>query len=173
MDYDVTSTDAISFSTAFTRSVEIRGACRDSRNASSAIVRHSLLVVDAGVQRDSVLLLTNSARSSAGGPGLVLDALLTAVAHAHARDMAERAYFDHTSPEGKTFSQRLRESGASYSTAGENIARNFSAKGAVDAWLNSTGHRQNMLNPAFRRLGVGVFRTLSSPYTYYVQVFTN
>jgi uncharacterized protein YkwD len=87
--------------------------------------------------------------------------------------MAERGYFSHTTPEGKTFTQRLRESGASYSTAGENIAGNHSAKGAVDAWLASTGHRQNMLNPAFRRLGVGVFRTPTSPYTYYVQVFTN
>jgi uncharacterized protein YkwD len=87
--------------------------------------------------------------------------------------MAEREYFSHTTPDGITFGQRLQRAGVSYSSAGENIAGNSSAGSAVQAWLNSSGHRANMLNGAFRHLGVGVFRTPSSPYTYYVQVFTN
>jgi hypothetical protein len=71
-NYDVTSANAVSLFHTFTRSVEIRGLCRDSRNASSSIARHSLFVIDATAQRDSVLLLTNGARASAGAPSLGL-----------------------------------------------------------------------------------------------------
>lgn len=169
---DVQSVSAVDITRSFLQTTQIRGSCRDSRGASSTVATRQLLVINGDAHRDSVLVLTNSARTGAGVASLVLDARLTAFALAHARDMAERGYFSHTTPDGKTFSTRLREAGIS-GPAGENIAGNFSAAGAVQAWLNSSGHRANMLNGTFRRLGVGVYRTLESPYTYYVQVFTN
>lgn len=169
---DVQSADPIDLVRSFVQAVQIRGSCRDSRGATSSPASRQLTVVNAEVQRDSVLLLTNAARASAGVGALVLDPRLTTLAVAHARDMAERGYFSHTTPEGKTFGERLRDAGLS-GPAGENLAGSASASGAVQAWLNSSGHRANMLNGTFRRLGVGVYRTLESPYTYYVQVFTN
>jgi len=169
---DVQSAAPIDLTHSFVQAVVIRGSCIDSRGAASSPISRQLVVVNGDLQRDSVLLLTNAARSAAGVQSLVQDSRLTALAVAHARDMAERGYFSHTTPEGKTFSDRLREAGVSGS-AGENIAGNSSAGGAVQAWLNSSGHRANMVNSTFRRLGAGVYRTLQSPYTYYVQVFTN
>lgn len=122
---------------------------------------------------DSVLSLTNEARAEAGLAILARSGHLDAVAQAHAEDMARRGYFSHTTPEGRTFTQRLSAAGVTYRTAGENIAGNGSAAGAVTAWLGSSGHRANMLNPSFGQLGVGIHREADSPWTYYVQVFTN
>lgn len=169
---DLESTTPIDATRSFVQAVQVRGSCRDSHGAVSSPIQRRVAVINGDVQRDSVHLLTNAARNTAGVPTLALDANLTAFAVAHARDMAERGYFSHTTPDGKTFGERLRDAGIS-GPAGENIAGNSSASGAVQAWMNSSGHRANMLNGTFRRLGVGVYRTLESPYTYYVQVFTN
>jgi uncharacterized protein YkwD len=125
------------------------------------------------VAADSVLDLTNAARADARVAPLVASAELDAVARAHARDMAERRYFSHTTPDGVTFTQRLTANGVAYRRAGENIAGNSSAAGAVAAWLGSSGHRANILSGGFGRLGVGIHREPDSPYTYYVQVFTD
>jgi uncharacterized protein YkwD len=127
----------------------------------------------AATAADSVTQLTNEARAASSLGALARDPALDAVAFAHARDMAVRRYFSHTSPDGTTFTQRLRNAGVNYGSAGENIAGNASAQGAVQAWLGSPGHRANMLNGSFGRIGVGVHREADSPYTYYVQVFTN
>jgi uncharacterized protein YkwD len=126
-----------------------------------------------GTARDSVMSLSNAARAQAGMAPLAGDDRLHEVASAHARDMAVRGYFSHVTPEGRTLAHRLRDAGVSYRAAGENIAGNASAAGAVEAWLTSDGHRRNILDPSFGRLGVGVHREANSPFTYYVQVFTN
>lgn len=130
----------------------------------------STVAVLPGSQRDSIVALSNAARRQAGVRPLVADTALDRVAMAHARDMAERSYFDHVSPEGHDLARRLGDAGITYSTAGENIAGNASAGGTVRAWLASPGHRANLLSAEFTRVGIGVFRTASSPYTYYVQV---
>jgi uncharacterized protein YkwD len=124
-------------------------------------------------QRDSVLALSNAARATARAAALSLDPKLNTVAQSHARDMAQRGYFGHVTPEGKTLSQRLRGAGITFSAAAENIAANFSARATVQAWMKSPAHRQNLLNGAFGRLGVGVYRNSLQPQIYYVQVFTN
>jgi uncharacterized protein YkwD len=172
-DFDVTAATTISLTRDLVQSVEIRGRCTDSWGASTPIMRHSLLVVNGAAQRDSIVTLTNSARISSGASQVTLDERLTSIAEAHARDMAERGYFSHTTPEGVTFGDRLRAAGIPFGYAGENIAQNRSASGAMEAWLNSTGHRENMLNTRFRRLGVGVYRASENTFTYYVQVFTD
>ncbi|MGH7503966.1 MAG: CAP domain-containing protein [Longimicrobiales bacterium] len=172
-DYEISQSQAVQVSRSFSSSTEIRGACRDEHGAMSAVARRDVAVINATLQRDTILNLSNAARSQTGAAALMLNSQLTQVAQAHAKDMAERRYFSHTTPEGITFIQRLQRAGITNSYAGENIAGNSSAAGAIQAWLNSSGHRANMLNGAFRHLGVGVYRTPTSPYTYYVQVFTN
>lgn len=114
-----------------------------------------------------VFELTNKERQGLGGTAFVFDAKLSAVAQAHAEDMAKRNFFNHTNPDGKSPFQRMSAAGIGYSTAGENIALNSSPEGAVRAWMNSAGHRRNILNASFKKIGVGVYQGR------YVQVFTN
>ena len=96
-------------------------------------------------------------------------------ARLHSADMGKRNYFDHTNPDGKTPIDRLKASGAGpYRLWGENIAAGQS--NAIDAhysWLNSPGHRKNMLHSGATTLGVGVARGIStSDYDiYYTQNF--
>ncbi|MGM0853916.1 MAG: cell wall-binding repeat-containing protein [Bacillota bacterium] len=79
------------------------------------------------------------------------------VARAHSKDMAERNFFSHDNPDGLSSFQRMDQAGISYSSAGENIAAGqFNAIAAHDAWVNSSGHRKNLLSPLFKKLGVGV-----------------
>jgi uncharacterized protein YkwD len=112
---------------------------------------------DASAQ-DQVVSLTNAARQQAGCGPLSVDGSITAAAQAHASDMAARGYFEHTNLEGVTFDQRMRNSG--YSRPGaENIARGATtAKVVVDMWMNSPGHRANILNCELRTIGVGLDR---------------
>jgi uncharacterized protein YkwD len=91
-----------------------------------------------------------------GLPDLHAHQVLTAIATAYAKDMEQRGYFGHQSPEGKTVSERLRENGVLFALTGENIA-----KGQKDAsevlldWMQSEHHRANILNPRFTRFGIG------------------
>jgi uncharacterized protein YkwD/putative cell wall-binding protein len=79
------------------------------------------------------------------------------VARSHSKDMAERNFFSHDNPDGLSSFQRMDQAGISYSSAGENIAAGqFNAIAAHDAWVNSSGHRKNILSPIFKKLGVGV-----------------
>ena len=108
--------------------------------------------------QDQVVTLTNAARQNAGCGPLKADASLTAAAQKHAQDMAARSYFEHTTPEGVTFDQRIRSAG--YSRPGaENIAQGSqTAEGVMELWLNSPGHRANILNCDLTAIGVGLDR---------------
>lgn len=108
--------------------------------------------------QDQVVTLTNAARKDAGCAPLKADASLTAAAQGHAKDMAARDYFEHTTPEGVTFDQRIRNAG--YSRPGaENIAQGSqTAEGVMELWLNSPGHRANILNCDLTAIGVGLDR---------------
>lgn len=117
--------------------------------------------------RDTIISLTNAARADHGGSPLLADIGLDAVAQAHAVDMADRGYFSHTNPEGEEPWDRARGAGVSFSLMGENIAINFSAAGAVSAWMDSPGHRENILREGFGRIGIGVHEG------HYVQLFAN
>jgi uncharacterized protein YkwD len=112
---------------------------------------------DASAQ-DQVVSLTNAERQQAGCGPLSIDGNITAAAQAHASDMAARRYFEHTNLEGVTFDQRMRNAGYSQPGA-ENIARGATtAKVVVDMWMNSPGHRANILNCELRTIGVGLDR---------------
>lgn len=130
--------------------------------------------VSAGIQSSSaaseVVRLTNSARSQNSYAALVEDGALSEAAAVRAREIARS--FSHTRPSGASFSSALSESGVSYLWAGENIASGQkSASEVVNAWMNSPGHRANILNSSYSRIGsasVNIDGTL-----YWVQLFAD
>jgi uncharacterized protein YkwD len=113
-----------------------------------------------------VVTLVNQQRAAAGCPALTVDSRLTAAARGHSQDMAQRNYFDHNTPEGVTPWTRITNAGYHFSTAAENIAEGQPTPAAVmDAWMNSAGHRANILNCALRNIGVGLaYNAKHTPY---------
>ena len=105
---------------------------------------------------DQVFSLVNQIRAASGLEPLAYNADLAAAARAHSADMLERNFFSHTNPDGADLAQRLREEGISFQSAGENIAVGYADPDDVVAgWLNSEGHRENLLGP-YREMGVGL-----------------
>jgi uncharacterized protein YkwD len=84
-----------------------------------------------------------------------LDAKLAKLARAFARDMLTRRFFGHTDPDGHAFADRLRATGYAFRSAGENIAYHRDEETAEAALEASPGHRRNMLDPSFTRVGIG------------------
>jgi len=87
---------------------------------------------------------------------LEADTALTNVARDHSRDMFARSYFSHISPEGSSPFDRIRKANILFLTAGENLALAQTLPIAHEGLMNSPGHRANILNPSFRRVGIGV-----------------
>jgi uncharacterized protein YkwD len=105
---------------------------------------------------DEVLTLVNQARSDNGCDPLTEDDRLTAAARGHSDDMATQGYFSHTTPSGVTFDQRERAAGYPQ-PGGENIAQGqTSAQQVMTDWMNSEGHRANILNCQFTAIGIGL-----------------
>ncbi|MCG3088810.1 CAP domain-containing protein [Sporosarcina cyprini] len=104
----------------------------------------------------AVLDLTNAERQKAGLKPLAMDDKLMKSARAKSADMASKKYFDHNSPTyGSPFDQ-MKSFGISYRSAAENIAMGQrSAEEVVKAWMESPGHRQNILTPGFTHIGIG------------------
>lgn len=105
--------------------------------------------------------LHNQERAAAGLSALRLDSTLVAIARRRAQDMAANNYFSHTSPSGETAFSLMSAAGYSYQMAGENIARNNypdsdTVQVSMTGFMNSPSHRGNILEPAFRRIGIGV-----------------
>lgn len=103
-----------------------------------------------------MLELVNREREKAGVEKLVLDTTITAVARTYSRDMFERRYFSHVSPEGTDAGDRLRAGGVAFTYAGENLAYAPDVGTAHQGLMDSEGHRKNILDPDFRRIGIGV-----------------
>lgn len=105
---------------------------------------------------DTVVRLTNQVRAKAGVPPLKINELLRQAARSHSTDMARRGFFSHNDPDGVTPFDRMRSHGYAQPAA-ENIAKGQSRPHEViSAWLNSPGHRANLLNPGFSVIGVGL-----------------
>ena len=103
-----------------------------------------------------VIRLVNEIRRQKGLGELTASAELSHVARLKSQDMHDKGYFDHTSPTYGSAFDMLRSFGISYRTAGENIAYGYSTPQAVvDAWMNSSGHRANILNASYTQIGVG------------------
>ncbi|MGV9850078.1 CAP domain-containing protein [Streptomyces sp. NPDC003442] len=118
-----------------------------------------------------VIALTNAERAAARLAPLAPDPRLTAAAQAHSDDMVARDFYSHTGPEGHQPWDRARTAGATHRGIGENIAcGQRSPEEVVRGWMNSPGHRANILKPDFTHIGVG-HATGSRAGTYWTQVF--
>ncbi len=103
-----------------------------------------------------VVRLVNEIRVSHGLKPLTQDWQLSRVARYKSQDMRDLGYFSHTSPTYGSPFNMMKSFGISYRTAGENIAKGYSTpKAVVDAWMNSPGHRANILNSSYTHIGVG------------------
>lgn len=100
--------------------------------------------------------LVNQERAKQGLQPLKADPALVRVGRAHSKDMFERGYFSHYSLEGKTVSDRLRGAGVRFLVAGENLALAQTLTIAHNGLMESTGHRANILQPRYGRIGVGI-----------------
>jgi uncharacterized protein YkwD/stress response protein SCP2 len=118
-----------------------------------------------------VVRLTSAERTAAGLAPLTVDPLLTAAAQAHSDDMVARDFYAHTTPEGREPWDRARAAGSRHRGIGENIAcGQRSPAEVVEGWMNSPGHRANILRPEFGHIGIG-YATGSRSGTYWTQLF--
>lgn len=105
-----------------------------------------------------IIAYTNKERASAGLKPLAENSLLNKSATFKANDMNQRQYFEHESPDGKDIEDLAKNFNYEYVTIGENLAMgNFSSEQKiVEAWMNSPGHRANILNPKYTEIGIGL-----------------
>lgn len=125
---------------------------------------------------NDVLALVNQQRVAGGLQPLALCPTLTAAAQGHSEDMAANNYFSHISQDGRTPAQRITAAGyTGWTNIGENIAVGQETPQQVfDSWWGSTGHRENMMDPAFRHMGLGTARGDYQQYEnmkYWTQTF--
>ena len=137
-----------------------------SQNNSTGTDTINLLTVD----EKEVFYLINEQRIKEGLVALQIDSELQNVARIKAQDMVDNNYFSHTSPIYGSPFDMIKSFKISYKTAGENIAGNSKNSGAVNAWMNSEGHKANILNSSYNYTGIGV---VNSPKygKIYVQMF--
>ncbi|WP_244834470.1 CAP domain-containing protein [Clostridium sp. BJN0001] len=106
---------------------------------------------------NKILELMNEKRVEAGLKPLTMDNTLLDVARYKSNHMIQLNYFSHTNPDGTNWTSWLKSIGYSYTTTAENIAYNsYDAVELFNQWWNSAGHRQNMMNPSYTKVGVGV-----------------
>lgn len=116
-------------------------------------------------QARQVLQLTNAERAKAGCKSLTASSKLTTAAQAHSADMAAHNYFAHDSQDGTSPFDRMKEAGYNFRAAAENIAYGqTSAASVMDAWMNSPGHKANILNCTYTQIGIGYATRGSTPY---------
>jgi len=106
-------------------------------------------------------------------PALALDTAISNVARTKSKDMADNNYFAHQSPTYGSAGDMLKQFGIQWSAWGENIAsEQKTPEAVVTAWMNSSGHRANILSSNFSKIGVG-YAINSNGTTYWTQIFTN
>ncbi|MCA9525630.1 MAG: hypothetical protein KC549_04950, partial [Myxococcales bacterium] len=116
--------------------------------------------------------LANASRAQSGLRALTCDATMRAAARAHSQDMCDNGYFSHTGRDGSQPWDRMRRAGAQFGAAGENIAWGYGSPDAVHTgWMNSAGHRANLLGNGWRRIAVGYVACGGQPY--WTQVFAD
>ncbi len=119
---------------------------------------------------EQIVKLVNAERAKEGLPAVQLDAQITAAANIRAREIVQQ--FAHTRPNGSSFYTVLKENGISYMGCGENIAYGQrSAEEVMDGWMNSSGHRANIMNKNYKNIGVGYYQDARG-VKYWVQLFT-
>lgn len=118
-----------------------------------------------------VLELVNEERAKYSLPSLSYSKELENVAYSHSKDMAENNYFSHTDLSGKSPFDRLSDNNISYKSAAENIAAGQETPEEVmNSWMNSSGHRANILNSSVTKMGIGIYEG-SNQKKYWTQMF--
>lgn len=121
---------------------------------------------------NQMIVLVNNERTKAGFHALTYDPILRDIGRSHSRDMFERGYFAHNSPEGKNVADRAEEMGVKYLVIGENLALAPDLNLAHTGLMNSPGHRANILSVDFNKIGIGIID--GGVYGLMVtQIFTN
>lgn len=116
-------------------------------------------VFAADLTPDTVLELTNKERQKLGLPVLEQNEKLNSAAFFKGTDMIEKGYWSHFGPNGETPWQFIENSGYTFSFAGENLAKDFtSSESAVQAWMESKSHRENILNDKFTQTGIAIIK---------------
>jgi uncharacterized protein YkwD len=106
----------------------------------------------------TLLTAINSARAAAGVPPLRASVSLSSAAAWQSQVLAQAGYIDHTSPDGSTLLDRLTRARWHGTTAGEDLAVAPTPSDAVAMWMQSPGHRENLLRPSFHTVGLGLAR---------------
>jgi uncharacterized protein YkwD len=115
-----------------------------------------------------VLALVNQHRLEAGCGPLQLNPQLTTAAQLHSEDMGRTGRVSHIGSNGSTFGERIKATGYVYSRAAENVAAGqSSAQSVMAAWMNSAGHRTNILNCNYVHIGIGYYFSGTQPYYHY------
>ncbi len=142
--------------------------------APAPVVTNNTTVTSSNLSYEQkVVELVNIERQKAGLPALKMDSAISNVARAKSKDMAVNNYFAHQSPTYGSAGDMLRQFGIKWSAWGENIAAGQrTPEIVVNAWMNSPGHRANILSSNFSKIGVG-YETNSSGRPYWTQMFTN
>ncbi len=127
-----------------------------------------VLGVQYSITTDDIIAQTNDQRGKNGLLPLRRNDQLTRAAEAKGADMLAKGYWAHTAPDGKEPWYFINQAGYNYTRAGENLARDFrDTTSTVNAWMNSPGHRANLLNPNYQEIGVSV---VSGPFNGYEAV---
>jgi uncharacterized protein YkwD len=121
-------------------------------------LRSEKVAVSGALTRDGIIAETNARRVENGFTLLTGDARLDAAAQAKVDDMFKRQFFEHVSPTGESASTLVAQTGYTFFLVGENLALgNYKDdQDVVTAWMNSEGHRENILRPEFSQIGIGI-----------------
>jgi len=121
-----------------------------------------------GAFEAQVLTLLNQERTSRGIPALTSSVKLRNAALGHTQDMACNDFMSHIGSSGSDPGDRITAAGYDFSTWGENVAAGYTTPSSVvGAWMDSTGHRTNILNPNFTEIGIGYVYNSASFYDHY------
>lgn len=118
-----------------------------------------------------VVTRVNAERRKVGCAALRVSGTLQKAAVLHSYDMRTQDYFSHTSKDGRSPFDRMRDAGYPYGSAENIAAGQRTAKAVVTAWMNSSGHRKNILNCKNKAIGVGVSKGSGTYYIYWTQNF--
>ena len=138
--------------------------------ASASLFSTHVQAMPRGPEAD-VLAMINAERVQHGCKPLRIEARLSEAAERLSRGMAERHYFSHNAPDGSTPGKRVKDTGYIYQMVGENIEINSDdPEAVVSTWMNSPGHRQNILMCAFKETGIAMYQA-DDAGAYWTQVF--
>lgn len=156
MPNNITSTDNLKSNTA-TNNTSTSENSVDVQGLATLPTNYSINVQASAEEK--ILELMNEKRTEAGLEPLTIDNTLVQVARYKSDNMIQNNFFSHTNPDGTKWTNWLQTIGYKYTTSGENIAYNtYDAVELFNQWWNSPGHRANMMNASYTKVGIGVIQ---------------